>query len=93
MVHITLPRSISHLGQKNKDQGPSAGPANGNGGRRPSPPRLVSSISTNTIPDHKPLVLKVYVIKVLTIPLSASSSPLTTAPGPQPSRKGQVWHF
>lgn len=68
MVHISLPRGISHLGHKNKDRDQGAtGGANGNGdtGRRPSPPGLGSSNnSTHALVDQKPLILKVYIIKV-----------------------------
>ncbi|KIX07573.1 phosphatidylserine decarboxylase [Rhinocladiella mackenziei CBS 650.93] len=60
MVHISLPRGISHRGNRNKDQNAAS---NSDAGRRPSPPRLGSGNSTPALTDQKPLILKVYVIK------------------------------
>ncbi|KAH0836106.1 Phosphatidylserine decarboxylase proenzyme 3 [Fonsecaea pedrosoi] len=67
MVHISLPRGLSHLGgskHKDKDQSASGSAPNGGGSRRPSPPGLPSNNnSTVALVDQKPLILKVYVIK------------------------------
>ncbi len=61
MVHISLPRGLSSLG-KNKDNHASG---NGNGHHRPEPTRDGGNYN-NTYPtsEQKPLILKVYVIKV-----------------------------
>lgn len=74
MVHLPLPRGISQLGHKKHDQstpsnGSGNGSGNGNTSRRSSPPNNRSTHSLNTDVDQKPLVLKVYVIKVLDLPL------------------------
>ncbi|KAJ9602390.1 phosphatidylserine decarboxylase [Cladophialophora chaetospira] len=71
MVHIHLPRGLSHIGKhkdKDKDQADTSAAANGDHGRRPSPPRLGSNNSNNNhsspnLIDQKPMILKVYVIK------------------------------
>lgn len=86
MVHISLPRGISHLGSKHKDKDNGAG-SSGNGDRRPSPPRLGSTASTATLSDQKPLILKVYVIKVNAYQ-AASSRPAKFHLGPKPGCKG-----
>ncbi|EXJ79249.1 phosphatidylserine decarboxylase [Capronia epimyces CBS 606.96] len=65
MVHLPLPRGISQLGHKKQDQGAAS---NGDSSRRPSPPNNSSNISINTQVDQKPLILKLYVIKVLDLP-------------------------
>ena len=67
MVHISLPRGLSHLGHKNKDKDNAANGSapTGDGEGRPSPPRLGSNNnSTHALVDQKPLILKVFVIKV-----------------------------
>lgn len=67
MVHISLPRSLHNLG-KSKDQASSSSTNNNNnnnnGGQRPEPPRNGSSNYSLTSSDSKPLILKVYVVKV-----------------------------
>ncbi|KIW72518.1 phosphatidylserine decarboxylase [Phialophora macrospora] len=66
MVHISLPRGLSSLGKnKDKDHVGNGFGANGDGGGRPSPPRLGGSNNNSTaaLVDQKPLILKVYVIK------------------------------
>ena len=64
MVHISLPHRISGLHKnKSKEQEQTAGTATPeNGSRRPSPTRYISNGSM--LSGEKPLILKVYVIKV-----------------------------
>jgi hypothetical protein len=69
MVHITLPRGLSHLGHKNKDkdQPLNGSTFNGEHARRSSPSGLGIGSNNNSsaaLVDSKPLILKVYVIKV-----------------------------
>jgi hypothetical protein len=65
MVHISLPRGLSSLGHKHKDKDAAATASGSNGDGRPSPPRLGSNnSSTAALVEQKPLILKVYVIKV-----------------------------
>jgi len=62
MVHISLPHRISQRGSS-KTKEPTAAPA-GEVDRRPSPTGYSSSGSTLAAGDQKPLILKVYVVKV-----------------------------
>ena len=89
MVHISLPRVIPHLGSKNKDKDKdTATNSNGNGDGKPSPPGLGSTPSTVTLPDQKPLILKVYVIKVDTTGGLNQDHIAKYLPGTEPRCKG-----
>jgi hypothetical protein len=93
MVHISLPRGLSSLGKnKDKDHAGNGAGANGDGGGRPSPPRLASNNnSTAALVDQKPLILKVYVIKVLLRRYKTSWASLIMSAGPKPGRERSVW--
>lgn len=90
MRHISLPRGISHLGHKHQTSAPG-----NDGAQRPSPPkRAGSASSTNALSlEQKPLILKVYVIKVEKLVARCVTSNTNATQGTKSGRQRQVWHI
>src|SRR5271154_718210 len=85
MVHISLPHRISHLHNSKQNGAPSTLEP------RPSPSRNVSTAGSMILTDQKPLILKIYVIRVgIQVWIHISKETLIAPAGPKPRRKGPV---
>jgi hypothetical protein len=91
MVHISLPRGLGHLSSSKHKDKEQSNTFNGDGEKKHnSPPTM--AINNPTSSDQKPLILKVYVIKVSMPGQQPQLIVADNIVGTKPGCKRQVWH-